>query len=84
MKSRAGPKLKRSVANGLPPSWIGSALISTLLSIKNASKLGSTKEGSVVAKVLTVLGGRLRGVDPRSLAVWDSPLDAAPFWPAGG
>ena len=34
MKSRAGPNPNRSVAQGLPPSSIGSALISTPLSIK--------------------------------------------------
>jgi hypothetical protein len=55
MSRSAGPKPKISVAHGLSPSSIGSALISTPLSIKNFSKPGSTKAGSVVVKLLTVL-----------------------------
>ena len=61
MRSSAGPKPKSSVAQGLPPSWIGLALISTPFSIRNASSPGSTKEGSVVVKVLTALGGLRAG-----------------------
>src|SRR2546428_13281047 len=77
MISRAGPNPNRSVTQGLLPSWIGSALISTLLSIKKASNPGSTKAGSVVAKVCAVLG-RTRGAAP------GSPLGAALGALAGG
>src|SRR4029453_3004030 len=82
MKSRAGPNPNRRFNKGLPSSSIGLALISTPLSIKNFSKPGSTKEGTVVVKLLTALG-TLRGAAPPSLAVWDSsPVGAALFSPA--
>ena len=56
MKSRAGPNPISNVASGLPPSSIGLALISTPWSIKKASRPGSLKVGSVVAKEVPVLG----------------------------
>src|SRR5262247_667979 len=75
MKSRAGPNPNRRFKMGLPPSSIGFALISTPLLIKNASRPGSTKEGNVVVKLLTVLGVSRR-IGRRSLFVLDSPLGA--------
>ena len=63
----AGPKPKSRVHSGLPPSWIGSALISTLCSISSDSSPGSTNAGSVVAKVPISRGSRSR------LEAW-SPL----------
>src|SRR6185369_5333766 len=83
MKSRAGPNPSRSVDHGLP-SWIGLALISTPWPIRNASRPGSTNEGSVVVNALTALGASL-GTAPRWLGAWGSPLGAAaPFSLAGG
>src|SRR5262245_4425466 len=88
MKSRAGPNPNRRLNKGLPPSSIGFALISTPFLIKNASRPGSTKEGKVVVKWLTVLGASRR-IKDRSLFVFDSPLAAAFFssvllgWPLG-
>src|ERR1043166_8323409 len=61
MNNSAGPKPRRKVVTGLPPSSIGFALISTPCSIRNFSSPGSTKVGSVVAKVLAVLGSALGG-----------------------
>src|SRR4029077_18916283 len=81
MKSKAGPNPSRKFNKGLPPSSIGFALISTPWSIKNASRPGSTKEGTVVVKWLTVLGVP-PGVAPRSIVFLDSPLGAALFSPA--
>ncbi len=49
----------------LPPSAIGSALISTPLSIRNFSSPGSTNAGSVVTKLTDVRGGPGRGI-PRA------------------
>src|SRR5262245_5155740 len=77
MKSRAGPNPNRRFKMGLPPSSMGFALISTPLLIKNASRPGSTKEGTVVVKLLTVLGaGASRRIGRRSLFVLDSPPGA--------
>src|SRR5258708_34511796 len=49
----AGPKPIRSVAQGLPPDWIGFALISTPRSINSVSRPGPRNEGSVVLKMVT-------------------------------
>ena len=71
MNKSAGPNPNSSVAHGLPPSSIGSALISTPCSISSVSRPGSTKAGSVVVKFLAVFGGPRRTA-PRSAAVRDS------------
>jgi hypothetical protein len=57
MSSNAGPKPKRSVVSGLPPSSIGSALISTPFVMSSVSKPGSTNDGRVVAKAFAILDG---------------------------
>lgn len=56
MMKMAGPKPKITVVSQLP-LWMGSALISTLWSIKNCSKPGPTNTGSVLSKVVDVRGG---------------------------
>src|SRR5690349_14936201 len=66
MKRSAGPKPRRKVVIGLPPSSIGLALISTPCSIKNFSSPGSTKVGRVVANVLAVLGSVFAGAPPKN------------------
>jgi len=69
------------VVSGLPPSSIGSALISTPLSIRNCSRPGPANEGTVVVKVPDVLEGGLRKTR-------GSPFGGvggvAPFSSAGG
>ena len=80
---RPGPKLKKIVAHGLLLSSIGFALISTPFVIKNCSKLGSTKEGSVVVNTLIVLGS-VPETAPRSFVGLASPPEDVPFPPNGG
>src|SRR6202022_1550678 len=74
--SIAGPKPIRRVAHGLPPDWIGFALISTPWSINSASRPGPRNEGSVVLKVVTdrdSLGSAVRGADIKaSVNFWGS------------
>jgi hypothetical protein len=78
----AGPKPNSSVDQALPPDWIGTALISTLLSIRKDSKSGPTKTGSVVVNVLAVRGGSWLS---RSARDFGSPLPgAATSLPGGG
>ena len=76
MKRRAGPNPNRSVATRLPPSSIGLALISTLFSIKNASKPGSTKEAGSreVAHRFGCTVGARRAVTLSTLAAVDAAL----------
>ena len=74
MMTIAGPKPNSSVVQGLSSAPIGTALISTLWSIRKDSRLSSTKAGSVVSKVCEVRGSMVRCPDVRAPRV---PVAAA-------
>jgi hypothetical protein len=63
---------------GLPPASSGSALISTPLSIRSASRPGSTNAGSVVAKAVTGRGsgGFVDQMPPVFDRFWPEPVSA--------
>src|SRR5581483_8676510 len=83
MKRRAGPNPIRIVVQGLAPSWIGLALISTPWSMRKASSPGPTNDGSVVAKSVTAWGAPGDAAPRPPVARGAPPLDAVPG-PAGG